>query len=132
MNLSGEERYAVVIYRIQKANSALKEAEGNLQMDFWTVVANRLYYACYYAVSALLIKNSFMAQTHAGVIRLFGLHFVTTGLVDKKYSKLYGKLFELRQTGDYDDVYLIEKKDVDFLIEPVKEFLVEIERLLDL
>lgn len=34
MNLSGEERYAVVIYRIQKANSALKEAEGNLQMDF--------------------------------------------------------------------------------------------------
>lgn len=73
-----------------------------------------------------------MAQTHAGVIRLFGLHFVTTGLVDKKYSKLYGKLFELRQTGDYDDVYLIEKKDVDFLIEPVKEFLVEIERLLDL
>lgn len=132
MNLSDEERYAVVIYRIQKANSALKEAEGNLQMDFWTVVANRLYYACYYAVSALLIKNGFTAQTHAGVIRLFGLHFITTGLVDKKYSKLYGKLFELRQTGDYDDIYLLEKKDVDFLIEPVKEFLVEIERLLDL
>lgn len=132
MNLNDEERYAVVVYRIQKAESALKEAEGNLQMAFWTVVANRLYYACYYAVSALLIKNSLTAQTHGGVIRLFGLHFITTGLIEKKYSKLYGKLFELRQTGDYDDIYLLEKKDVDSLIEPTREFVTEVKRLIEL
>ncbi len=52
MKLSDEERDAVITYRLEKAYAALKEAEGNLQMGFWTVVANRLYYACFYAVSA--------------------------------------------------------------------------------
>jgi len=130
MNLSNEERDAVVNYRINKSEAALKEAEGNFQLGFWTVVANRLYYSCYYIVSALLIKNGFIVQTHGGAIRLFGLHFVAKGIVPKEIGKLHGKLFELRQTGDYDDVYSLEKEDVEFLIEPTKEFVDTIKELI--
>jgi len=88
-----------------------------------------IYYACYYITSALLIKNGYNAQTHSGVIRLFGLHFVTTGIVAKEQSKLYSKLFEMRQTGDYDDLYNLTEDDVKPMIEPAKIYILEIERL---
>lgn len=45
---------------------------------------NRLYYACYYAVTALLISNGLNATTHAGVRTMLGLKFIKTGLVDDK------------------------------------------------
>ena len=123
MTLSSDERNAIVTYRLQKAETTLKEAEGNMQMEYWTVVANRLYYAAYYATSALLIHNGYQAQTHGGVIRLLGLHFVTKGLISLKQNKLYGRLFELRQTGDYDDIYFLSKEDVEGLLEPTREFI---------
>lgn len=56
------------------------------------------------------------------MIRLFGLHFVAPGIISKEQSKLYGKLFELRQTGDYDDFYNVSKEDVEGFLEPTKEF----------
>jgi uncharacterized protein (UPF0332 family) len=48
--------------------------------------------------TALLIYNGHAAQTHSGVIRLFGLNFVVNGIVSKEQSKFYSKLFEMRQT----------------------------------
>ncbi len=104
MNLTNEEREAIVYLRIQKAKNTLKEAEGIATLGYWNAVANRLYYACYYITSSLLVKNNYAAQTHRGVIRLLGMHFIKTGIVPDSAGKLYTKLFELRQTGDYDDM----------------------------
>ena len=116
MSLSDEERDAIVFYRIQKAKDTLNEAEGIAQLGYWNAVANRLYYACYYMTTALLIYNGHTAQTHSGVIRLFGLNFVVNGIVSKEQSKFYSKLFEMRQTGDYDDLYYLTEKEVQPLI----------------
>jgi uncharacterized protein (UPF0332 family) len=130
MSLSDEERDAIVFYRIQKANETLKEAEGIAQLGFWNAVANRLYYACYYVTTALLIYNGHTAQTHSGVIRLFGLNFVVTGKVSREQSKFYSKLFELRQTGDYDDLYYLTEEEVQPLIKAAFTYIKEIEMLL--
>jgi len=94
----------------------LNEAVGIAQLGYWNAVANRLYYACYYMTTALLIYNGHTAQTHSGVIRLFGLNFVVNGIVSKEQSKFYSKLFEMRQTGDYDDLYYLTEKEVQPLI----------------
>lgn len=132
MSLTDEERDAVVYYRIQKAKDTLNEAIGIAQLKYWNAVTNRLYYACYYITSALLISDSHNAQTHSGVIRLFGLHYVTKNLVAKEQSKLYSKLFELRQTGDYDDLYNLTEEEVEPLIKPAKHYIEEIEKLISL
>ncbi len=123
MTLKYEEREAIVTLRLDKAKETLKEAIANFNMDYWHTAANRLYYACYYAASALLIKKGIEAKTHSGVINMFGLHFVTTGIIDTDEGKLYKRMFELRQTGDYDDWIVLEKEDIEPLIEPVKNFL---------
>lgn len=130
MSLSDEERDAIVFYRIQKAKETLNEAEGIAQLGFWNAVINRLYYACYYMTSALLIYNGHTAQTHSGVIRLFGLNFVITGIVSKEQSKFYSKLFELRQTSDYDDLYNLTEDEVQPLIASARIYIESIETLL--
>jgi uncharacterized protein (UPF0332 family) len=68
MNLSREEKDAVVFYKVQKAQETFNEAVGIAQLGFWNAVANRLYYACYYMASALLVHNGYSAQTRSGVI----------------------------------------------------------------
>ena len=130
MSLSPEERNTIVSYRIEKAHTAIAHAEGNARLGYWEVTANRLYYACYYAVSALLIKNGHQAQTHNGVIQLFGLHFVKTEKIERGYGKLYNQLFSLRFTGDYNDSYTLSEEDVVPLIEPARKFISRIEQLI--
>jgi len=42
-------------YRIQKARETFNEVGLHIQNELWNTAINRLYYACYYAVVALLI-----------------------------------------------------------------------------
>jgi len=53
MTLNLTEREAIVKYRLERANRTLIEAIGNAEQRFWHAAANRFYYACFYAVSAL-------------------------------------------------------------------------------
>ena len=72
MSLNIEERKAIVEFRLEKAQRAFEQASGVVQMKYWETIANRLYYAAYNAVSALLIAYGYSAQTHSGVTHLFG------------------------------------------------------------
>lgn len=109
MSLSEEERYALVCYRIEKAKTTLKQVKNIVSTGYWDMIANRLYYAAYYAVSALLIQSGYSVQTHHGIIQMLGLHFIKAGIIDKEFGSLYGQLFSLRQTGDYGDTFELTK-----------------------
>ena len=123
MSLSFDERKAVVEFRIEKARRALEQAQGVVELQYWETIANRLYYAAYNAVSAMLIAYGYTAHSHDGVIHLFGQHFVKPGLVDIKDGKLYHHLFSMRLTGDYDDTYGLTSEDVLPLIAPASELI---------
>ena len=131
MSLNIEDRTAIVEHRLQKAHNTFNEVKGIVEMNCWYSAANRLYYACFYAVSALLIKNGYTARTHNGVFGLFGKHFVVTGIVSKEQNKLYRKLFDLRQGGDYDDWIVVKEDDIIPFLEPAEKFIAEIEKLIN-
>ena len=95
MSLNVEERKAVVEFRLEKALRAYEQACAVVGMGFWETIANRLYYSAYNAVSALLIAYQHNAQTHSGVIHLFGQHFVKNGLFDAEDGRLYHQLFSM-------------------------------------
>jgi uncharacterized protein (UPF0332 family) len=105
---------ALVSYRTQRAQESLKEADLLIQSGFYNAAVNRLYYACYYAVTALLLKSNVSANTHTGVKQMFGMHFIMTGRLDNTYSKFYTQLFNARMSGDYDDFL---QYDLDMLSE---------------
>ena len=131
MTLKKEDREALVALRIERAKETIAEVDGITQFGYWRNAANRLYYACYYAVCALLIKNGITAHTHAGVINQLGLHFVAKGIVSMEHGKLFRQLFTLRQTGDYDDWIVLKEEDVMPLIKPAENFIAEIEKLIN-
>lgn len=130
MTLQNEKKNDLIKLRLQKAEETFAEIEDHTQLGYWRTAANRLYYACYYAVTALFIKNDIKAHTHSGVINQFGLNFVRTNVFSQEEGRLFKRLFELRQDGDYDDWIIIDEEDIIPLIEPVKDFMDKIEQLI--
>lgn len=131
MSLTQEERDAVVTFRIEKALHTLEQAIGNFNMGYVETTANRLYYAAYYAVTALLIKKGIFANTHNGVKAMFGQHLIKTGIINHDMGRLYNRLFNCRLTGDYEDNYDLEMDYIEPLIEPTKQFIRKIKEIVD-
>lgn len=98
-----ESRQAIITYRLQRAKETLDEVNHLIESGYYNTAINRLYYACFYTVSALLIQKGISAYTHAGVKQMFGLHFISTGKVKNEYGRFYSDLFKDRQSSDYED-----------------------------
>jgi uncharacterized protein (UPF0332 family) len=130
MGLSEKDRKSLVDYRLKKAKETFAEIPILIENKLWRNAANRLYYACFYAAMALLIKDGYQARTHSGVRALLGMYYVKTEMIAKELSEAYQKTFYLRQTGDYDDLVIITEDDVLNLIEPAERFITEIEKLI--
>ncbi len=126
MTINNREDY--IRYRLQRAEESYNDALILADNNRWNTVINRLYYACFYAVIALLLKNDIETQTHDGSRTQFGLKFIKPGLINIKFGKLYSKLFDLRQKGDYGDLFDYDKETVLPLIGSVNEFIDEIKK----
>lgn len=55
--MTSNERKELVDYRINKSKETFSEIDLLVQNKLWNTAVNRLYYACYYAVIALLIDR---------------------------------------------------------------------------
>lgn len=128
--LNIKEKKVVVAYRRQKAYATLTEAREVAKLGYWSLVGNRLYYSVFHMASALLLDKGFTARTHSGVIHLVGAQFIAKGFLDKSYGRLLSRLFELRQSGDYDDLYDATEEEVFPYIERTEVFLSDMDKLI--
>ena len=125
-----ENRADYMSYISHIAKELFEEALILAEKEKWNTVVNRLYYSCFYSVIALLLKYGIETQSHDGTRMQFGLHFVKTGKINKENGKLFSKLFDYRQKGDYGDLYDYDEELVTPLIEKVRIFIYEIEKLI--
>ena len=128
--LESQQRKDLVRYRIEKAYQSFEEAKGVAKLKYWNLTGNRLYYTAFHMASALLLDKGFSAKTHAGVIHLIGEKFIATGLLDRAYGKLFSRLYELRQSGDYDDTYDATEDEVVTHFKQVETFIKNMESLI--
>ena len=84
--LTDTDRTEIVKYRLEKAYRTYNEAIGSIENGYVETAANRLYYATYYAVSALLISYKYEASTHNGVIQMFGKVFLRNNRLTLGFS----------------------------------------------
>ena len=132
MALTTDDKKAIIAYRIQKSALAMTEAHDNAQLKHWSLVANRLYYAVFHMASALMIDKGFSTKSHAGLICLLGQEFVKRGLLNRDDARLASRLMNMRQAGDYDDVFDWEEEDILPLFPKTKALLQKIESLIAL
>ena len=69
-------------------------------------------------------------RTHQGAKQMFSLHFVANNKIDKQYSVFYGRLFNDRMSGDYDDFVHYDKEMIMTLRFQAEEFIAAIEEVL--
>jgi uncharacterized protein (UPF0332 family) len=112
------EKAELVGLKIANAKKLIHEVEILIENQLWNTAVNRLYYACFHAVSALLHNYDLDAKTHSGVQRMLSLHFIKTGIIDRAHGELYTILMDMRQGADYEDEVEYQQEDVMNLLPP--------------
>lgn len=120
----------LVKYRFSRAKETLEEARLLAGSAHWNACVNRLYYACYYAVTGLLAMHGLSSSKHSGVRSIFNRHFVKTEKISKELAQTYNDLFERRREGDYEDFLRFDEidvrnwmRDAELFIKNVSEFI---------
>jgi uncharacterized protein (UPF0332 family) len=75
--------------------------------------ASRAYYAAFHAVSAALLARGQAYSSHAQVLGAFNRDFVHAGTFPREYTVTLTRLFEDRQTGDYDPTTSLEQAEAE-------------------
>jgi len=120
---------AFVRYRIEKAEEAFVAAKILYDSCQWNAAVNRLYYACFYVASAVLLDRHVGAKSHAGVLGMFSEKIVRTGEMCLDDFRVYSKLLGWRTKGDYSDMFDYTKEDLDMVMLPTRRFLDAAEQL---
>ena len=110
---------------LEKAERKLKVAEKLLRSDDYEDAVSRAYYAVFHAAQGLLLTEGERAETHKGVVTLFGLLFVKTGKFKKDLGKYLANLKDERESGDYEVFSYIDRETAETAIEEAKEFVRE-------
>ena len=85
-----------------KARSKLRAAHVLLESGSWSDAGSRAYYAVFHAISAALLSIGESYSSHAQVIGMFNRRFVHTSQFPREFTAILTRLFEDRQSGDYD------------------------------
>lgn len=121
----------LVRYRLARARESLAEAELLLANDHVRTAVNRLYYACFYAVSALLLTEGHSSPKHSGVRALFDQHWIVPGRLPRDIGRFYRQLFDARQKGDYADLVTFDRAEVSIWIAEAGNFVEQVARLVE-
>ena len=102
----------LVAYRMERAREALNEAGLLFEAGHLNAYVNRLYSACFYAVSALLVTRGISTSKHGHLRSVLHRDFVKTGLIPTGLGEHFDRLFSNRQEGDYADFVVFKADEV--------------------
>jgi uncharacterized protein (UPF0332 family) len=95
------------------ARAKLQAARVLLEADAPGDAASRAYYAAFHAVSAALLARGLAFSSHSQVLGAFNRDFVHAGDFPRDFTAILTRLFEDRQTGDYDPASPLETADAE-------------------
>ena len=120
----------IVAFRLEKSVIDFDAANALAAVQNWSGVVNRLYYAAFHAVSALMLQSGIRVKSHSGAKAMLDLHFVKTGTLSIEWGKFYASLFTDRNDSDYEDFAVFTPDDVLPLLPQTEEFMAVIRRLI--
>jgi uncharacterized protein (UPF0332 family) len=96
-----ENKSANIQEEMNRADEAMRAASLLHENGFPKDAVSKLYYSLLYAIRALLLTEGLEPKSHEGALRLFGLHFVKSGVFAPKNSHIFSKLMKYREEADY-------------------------------
>lgn len=113
---------------LQRAWETCRNARHDLDGGFIRGANNRLYYAVFYAASALMLAYGVSTSKHTGVRAFVNKELVKKGHFPARMSSLYNDLFEQRTRGDYQLLAKLEPSLVAGQLPMVEDFVRHVER----
>lgn len=120
MSLSESERHIIVCRELEKAQRTFDDAMFCASEGKWETSANRLYYALFHAMSALLINEGYHVKSHRGILAMFGEHFIKTEIFAKEDGSLLSDLVIMRDNADYNCFFEADEEKLSPYIEPTR------------
>jgi uncharacterized protein (UPF0332 family) len=105
-----------------RAQEMLAASEDTLRLGHYSTAVNRSYYAIFYAASALLRAVDEKRSKHHGVLSAFRQYFIKPGLWPNEFSRIYGRVLEERESGDYKVFTSISREDAAADLEDARRF----------
>ena len=121
----------LIRYRQKKARDTLEDAALLFHSGRLFSTLNRIYYAVFYEVVALLLTADLSSAKHTGVRALFNEHFVKTGKVPVEAGRFYSRMYDFRQKGDYGDFVEFEREKMKEWLDQASMFIDEMDRIIE-
>ena len=119
----------LIQHRRQKAAQTLDDARLLFEKKRLFSCVSRIYYACFYEVTALMIKENYKSSKHSGVKSFFMQQYVKTGKLAAQWGSYYVEIFNYRQDSDYKDFVQFEVDQVAEWLEKATELIQNLEKL---
>lgn len=126
-----EETKALVAYRLERARQTLDEARLLLNAGHGNATVNRLYYACFYAVSALLLADGISTSRHTHLRSILHRDYVRSGRIPQEMGQHFDVLFDSRKEGDYADLVVFQTEAIRSWMERTEQFVQHVGGLID-
>ncbi len=121
MILDASQKRIAVQLLVEKSDKNMEQANHVANLGYWDLVANRLYYAVFHAVNAMLLIDGVKTGTHKGTSIQFGKSYVLTGIFSRQDGILYGRLQTMREKADYQNVFSLEEEEGREMIKSADE-----------
>ena len=117
--------------RYERAEEMLVAAKKNYEQDELKTALNRSYYAIFHAMRSVNCLDGYDSSKHSGVISHFDQSILKTGKMDPIFSDTIKKASYCREKSDYDDFYVVSRKEAKEQIEKAEEFLKAVREYID-
>ncbi len=131
MTISEQEREALIQYRLEQAQNSANDAELLMKNEKIPAAINRIYYAVFYCVLALALKEGYKTSKHMQLIGWFNKTFIATGKIENDYGRILRDCYEYRKSADYDTFVNFNRTDIDLLFNEMKSFLKKMEQFIN-
>ena len=121
----------LIRFRRDRARETLADARMLMRDGSPASALNRIYYAMFYEVLALLQTQDLASAKHSGVRALFNERFVKTGIVPVEQGRLFARMYDFRQKGDYGDFVQIQPEKVADWLEQAVAFIDELDQIVE-
>jgi uncharacterized protein (UPF0332 family) len=125
------QKEVLVRYWLEKAHESLESARREYEEGRLSFAMNRIYYACFYALTAIFRDKDKMFKKHKGLRSDLHRDLIRNGIVEDRWGKFFDDVFEARQRGDYMPMVTFEPDQLADFLQQAEHFLKVMEKLIN-
>jgi uncharacterized protein (UPF0332 family) len=111
--VTDEGRRAAVSDELSASAEDLGAARTLIDAGFLRAAMTRVYDAAFHAERALVLALGHEPRSHEGVHHLLQLHFIRTGVVEARWSRVLARLQKYRESADYGGAVVFERASLE-------------------